>query len=98
MSTEFLEDITEEFLGGLLADTLSDWSTALKYGEFLAARCPNLLIGHLILCRALRHTGDEHRATEELRICRTIVAGLGFREQEFLPELEQEEKFLKTSH
>jgi hypothetical protein len=96
MNTEFLEGITEDFLNELFRDNLSDWSTAMKYGEFLTALCPTLLVGHLVLCRALRHHGDMQRAMEELRIRQTIVRAVDFREQEFMPELEQEEKLLNT--
>ena len=95
MNIEFPENLTKEFLSALLEDNLEDWATAKKYGEFLTALCPPLLIGHLVLCRALRHTGDVQLALKELSICRTIVTGVDFHEQAFLPELEQEERFLK---
>jgi hypothetical protein len=79
MNTEFPENLTKEFLSDLFADNLEDWAAARKYGEFLTARCPTLLIGHLVLCRALRHMGDVQLAMNELHICKTIVAGADFR-------------------
>jgi hypothetical protein len=96
MNIDFLEGVTEQFLTDLLADDLSDWPTAIKYGEFLTALCPTLLIGHLVLCRALRHIGGNDAAIEELKICQTIIKSDEFREAAFLPELEQEEKLLGT--
>lgn len=94
MNTEFPEKLTKEFLTDLLADNLEDWAAARKYGEFLTARCPTLLIGHLVLCRALRHMDDVQLAMKELHICKTIAAGADFHESSSLPELAQEEQFL----
>ena len=94
MNTEFPENLTKEFLSDLLADNLEDWAAARKYGEFLTARCPTLLIGHLVLCMALRHVGDVQLARKELQICKAIIASADFHEQSFLPELAQEERFL----
>jgi hypothetical protein len=92
MNIDFIESITREYLQDLFADSLGDWSLATRYGEFLTDLCPTLLVGHLVLCRALRHTGDMQRASKELTICRTLVVGSDFCEHAFLPELEQEEK------
>jgi hypothetical protein len=91
MNVDFIESITREFLDDLFEDNLGDWSLAKRYGEFLTEVCPTLLVGHLVLCKALRHSGEMQRAAEELQICKSIAAGAYFREQAFLIDLEGEE-------
>jgi hypothetical protein len=96
MNEDLFEDVTKEFLEELLADRLEDWSQAKAYGEFLTSRYPELLIGHLILCRAYRHMGDLPCALEELRDCKSIISKVDFFEQEFIPEFTEEERKLLT--
>ncbi len=57
MDVEVLKTITKTFVEDLLADRLEDWSTAVVLGESFVEGGPTCLIGHLILCRGLRHLG-----------------------------------------
>lgn len=88
------ENVPKEFFSNFLADRLEDWVPARAIGEFIVSSCPTLLVGHLVLCRALRHLGDPERAVEELNLCITIANGVGFFEQGLLPELKQEQQTL----
>src|SRR5258708_39478232 len=54
----------------LLNDALEDWNLAKDLGEFLVRMLPEDIVGHALLVRACRHTGDIKRAVEELTVCR----------------------------
>jgi hypothetical protein len=94
---ELLESIDKTFLGDLFMDNLHDWTRAKQYGEFLISVCPTLLVGHLVLCRALRHSGHIPQAMHEIGVCRAIIAGRDFREHAFVAEFEREEHFLNAA-
>src|ERR1700738_4487251 len=92
---------TEDFFRSVLfGDNLHDWSLAKDFGEFLVRLVPEDLGAHLILAKAYRHLGDQHRAAEGLERCRGLVASgtVGAVEKEvLLPILQEEERHLSST-
>jgi hypothetical protein len=83
----------------LLNDSLEDWNVAKELGEFLVRVIPEDIIGHALLVRACRHTGDINRAREELIACQGYLDRneLGPRQLDLLlPMLEREELLLNS--
>lgn len=89
----------EKFLEAvLLNDTFEDWNLAKELGEFLLRVFPEDIIGHALLLRAFRHTGNLRRAAEELTACRGFVGRHQLTPKQldlFLPMLQNEEKWLQ---
>jgi len=84
----------------LLNDTLEDWSLARDLGEFLVRMLPDDIVGHALLVRACRHTGDVKRALEELIVCRGYVDRGELTPKQvdlFVPMLEREERWLRPA-
>ena len=52
----------------LLADNFGDWSLVRDLGEFFTRMVPDDIMGHALLVKACRHTGDIKRALEELKV------------------------------
>src|SRR5216684_1324433 len=94
MNSDVLGSVDREFLDNLIGDKLDDWTKARALGEAIVETDPTVLIGHLILSRALRHLGDRPRAIEQLEACLTLAPGVGAGDAAFLPEMRQEEYFL----
>jgi len=99
---DVLKRVTEmdDFVGSVLVrDSLPDWHLARALGTFLVRVCPNELVGHVILLRALRHLGDLELARMEVQQCKTLLdtGNVTAIEHEILPSiLEQEESILSN--
>src|SRR5437588_8451819 len=89
--------IEKFFESVLYKDSLEDWNVAKDLGELLIRIDREDIMGHALLARACRHTGERTRAREELEKCRALVARQDLTPQQrelFLPVLSEEEKHL----
>ncbi len=66
-----IEDFAKD---AIYDDTLEDWNLAKDFGEFMIRSAPEDILGHALVARAYRHTGDRARAVEEMRRCRALFA------------------------
>jgi hypothetical protein len=91
----------EKFLEAvLLNDTLEDWNLAKELGEFLLRVFPEDIVGHALLLRAFRHTGNLTRAAEELTACRGFIERQELTPKQldlFLPILQNEDRLLRAA-
>lgn len=79
-------------------DALDDWNLAKEFGEFLVRILPDTeVMGHAVLARAHRHTGNLELALIELNECLARMRNRALEPWEvemLLPMVREEEKFL----